>query len=79
LDIGAKTVERVRQRCVEEGLEVALGRKPRTQNSSLKISGDEEAHLIALCCSQPPEGRNRWTLSLLANHMVQLNIIRPLA
>ena len=79
LGIGTRTVERVRMRCVEEGLESALKRKSRVQNYSSKISGDEEAHLIALCCSEPPEGRSRWTLKLLANQLVELEVMESVS
>src|SRR5215468_4355673 len=63
--LGVRTVERVRQRFVEEGLEAALRPKafPRLPR---KVDGDVEAHLVALACSDPPAGRRRWTLRLLA-------------
>lgn len=73
--VSSKTVARIRQRFVEEGLEAALSRKPHPNPKGRKIDGDQEAHLIALCCSTPPEGRSRWTLKLLANKMVALEII----
>ena len=75
LRISAKTVARIRQRFVEEGLEVALLRRPHANPKSRKINGEQEAHLIALCCSKPPEGRSRWTLKLLANRLVELELI----
>lgn len=75
LGIGMRTVERIRQRCVEEGIESALNRKPCLQKKALKMSGEEEAHLVAICCSQPPEGRTRWTLKLLSNRLVELKIV----
>lgn len=71
---GMATVERVRKRFVLEGLQAALGRKNRT-NYSRRIDGDAEAHLIALACSDPPEGRERWTLRLLADKMVELEVV----
>ena len=67
------TAQRLRQRFVEEGLDVALGarsRKPRPH--SRKLDGEKEAHLIALACSEAPEGHTRWTLRMLADKMVQL-------
>lgn len=78
LDISLRTVERVRRRCVEEGLEAALrcrpgGGRPR------KMDGDCEAHLIALRCGDPPEGRGRWTLRLLAERMVELEYVETLS
>ena len=67
------TAQRLRQRFVEEGLDVAMGarsRKPKPCRR--KLDGEKEAHLIALACSQPPEGHTRWTLRMLADKMVQL-------
>lgn len=68
------TVERLRKRFVEEGLEVALERHNR-KNYTRKLDGDAEAHLIALACSEPPEGRNEWTLRLLADKLVELRVV----
>ena len=72
---GRATVERVRKRLVIEGLESALERRKVDRSSQRLLDGDAEAHLIALACSQPPEGRNRWTLRLLAEKMVTLEIV----
>ena len=77
--VNAKTVARIRKRFVEEGLELALSRKPHSNPQSRKINGEQEAHLIALCCSKPPEGRNRWTLKLLANRLVELEITESIS
>src|SRR5207247_4709808 len=74
-DISTKKVEFVRKRFVEEGLEAALSRKPVTNIHRRKITGEEEAHLIALYCSEAPEGHERWTLRLLADKMVELAIV----
>ena len=74
-DVSTKKVEFVRKRFVEEGLEAALSRKPVTNAHRRKITGEEEAHLIALCCSQAPEGYERWTLRMLADKMVELDIV----
>ena len=79
LGIGASTVERIRVQFVEEGLESALNRKPRTIKKPLKIRGDEEAHLIALCCSTPPAGQARWTLKLLADRLVEMEIMESVS
>ena len=57
LQVGTATVERVRRRCVEEGLEAALGRRQQLNRRQRKLDGAGEARLIALTCSQPPEGR----------------------
>lgn len=72
LHVSRRTVERTRQTCVEVGLEAALRRKARSRAGNVKFDGETEAHLIALACSPPPEGRVRWTLHLLADKMVEL-------
>ena len=75
LEVGMATVERVRERFVEEGLEAALvPHKPRREYQR-KLGGKEEAHLIALTCGTPPEGHARWTLRLLADRMVALEYV----
>jgi transposase len=74
-EVSTKKVEQLKKRFVEEGFEAALYRKPVTNAHRRKITGDEEAHLIALCCSQAPEGYERWTLRMLADKMVELDII----
>ena len=74
-DVSTKKVEFVRKRFVEEGMEAALSRKPVTNVHRRKMTGEEEAHLIALCCSQAPEGHERWTLRMLADKMVELDIV----
>ena len=74
-DVGRCTVERVRQRLVEQGLEAALVRKPQQNRIPRKIDGEAEAHLIAAACGKPPEGRKRWTLQLLADRLVQLEMV----
>ena len=79
LKVGAATVERVRRRCVEEGLEGALGRKEQLNRRPKKLDGHldghDEARLIAMACSQPPEGRASWTLQLLADRLVECEIV----
>ncbi|MBW4463995.1 MAG: helix-turn-helix domain-containing protein [Pegethrix bostrychoides GSE-TBD4-15B] len=71
LDISVRTIERVRQRFVEEGLQAALKQRPGAGRKR-QIQGEQEAHLIALRCSEPPKGKGRWTLRLLADQMVEL-------
>jgi transposase len=68
------TVERLRKRLVEDGLEAALERHKR-RNYTQKLDGDAEARLIAIACSEPPEGRNEWTLRLLADRLVELSVV----
>src|SRR3954466_9181838 len=65
LDVGLSTVARVRQRFVEQGLDSALVRQPTSRVYARRLDGTGEAHLIALACSKPPQGRKRWTLQLL--------------
>ena len=74
--VGRATVERVRQRFVEHGLEAALGRKPQDRPSrQRKLDGRAEARLIALACSAPPPGRKEWTMQLLADKLVELQVV----
>jgi len=76
LDVGRTTVENVRKRCALEGLEVALDRKKQRFPSRMpKLDGAAEARLVQLACSSPPKGRARWTLSLLADKLVELQIV----
>jgi len=73
LDVTVQTVERIRRQLVEEGFDSVLNRQEYTQKvSRRKIDGDAEAHLIALSCGRPPEGRSNWSLRLLADRMVEL-------
>lgn len=73
LQITTKTVERLKQRFIEEGFEACIERKPYpAEAKEIKADGDFEAHLIALSCSKAPEGRSRWSLRLLADKMVEL-------
>ena len=72
LETSADTVARERRRFVEDGLEVALMAKKPGRPRRRVLDGRAEAHLVALSCSEPPEGRGRWTLRLLADRMVDL-------
>lgn len=74
-DVGASTIHRLRQRLVEEGLEAALVRRPSSQQRVKKIDGAMEARLIVIACSNAPQGRARWTLQLLADKMVELQLV----
>ena len=75
LEVGRATVERVRKEFVEEGLEAALERRKPRRQYQRKLDGNGEAHLVALACQKPPEGRSRWTLHLLADRMVELEYV----
>lgn len=72
LQINTKTVERVKQRFVEEGFDACIERKPYPSKGPIKTDGDFEAHLVALSCSKAPKGYARWSLRLLADKMVEL-------
>ena len=79
-DITVQTVERVRKQLVEEGFDAVLSRREYKQKvSRKKIDGEVEAHLIALSCSDPPEGRSRWTLRLLAQKVVELGYVESIS
>ena len=79
LKVGTATVERRRRRCVEEGLARALGRKEQLNRRPRKLDGEGEAHLTALACSQPPAGRAGWTLHLLADRLVEREIVKSIS
>ena len=79
VEVGPATVERVRRQFVEEGLEASLERRRPRRQYAHRLDGDAEAHLIALACQQPPEGRARWTLRLLADRMVQLEYVEQVS
>ena len=71
VSVSAATVARVRRRFVEEGLEAAINDRPRSGRER-KLSGRQEAHLVAIACSSPPEGHVNWTLHLLADKVVAM-------
>jgi transposase len=76
LDVTIQTIERVRKQLVEEGLDAVLRRRTYVQKvSRKKLDGDAEAHLIALACTDAPEGYTRWSLRLLADRMVELGYV----
>lgn len=77
--ISIRTVERVRERLVQKGLESALNRAVPTRARKRKIDGENEAHLVALMCGDAPEGRSRWTLRLLGQQMVELGYVDSVA
>lgn len=78
LDTSVSTIEQVRQRFVEEGLESALNPRPRPAIPR-KLDGEVEAHLITIACSESPEGHSRWTLRLLADTLVSLGYIESIS
>ena len=74
LKIGMRTIDRVKKRFVEEGLDAALKMAPTSRVYDKLVDGDMEAHLIALACGEPPKGYARWSLRLLADKLVELRI-----
>jgi transposase len=79
LRVSVRTIERVRQRFVEEGLEAALLPRPSPRVYARKLDGAQEARLIALACSDPPLGKKRWALRLLAEQMIALEVVSDLS
>lgn len=74
-DVSLSTIHRMRQAFVEESLQAALERKKPTGRQYRKLDGAQEARLIAVACSKPPAGRARWTLQLLADKLVELEVV----
>lgn len=79
LNISMRKIDRVKKRFVEEGLEVALNGKESERVYSKKVDGDLEAHIVALSCSEPPEGFSRWSLRLLADKAVELGYVEDIS
>ena len=79
LKISMRKIDRVKRRFVEEGLEVALNGRKGQRVYKRKADGDFEAHLVALSCSEPPEGYSRWSLRLLADRVVELDYIESIS
>jgi len=75
LGISARTIEHLKERFVEEGLDAALARKPRIKPPTITFDGGFDARLTALACSPAPNGRARWTVRLLAEKIVELHIV----
>jgi hypothetical protein len=79
LGCGRATVERVRKQFVEEGLEEVLEPKPTSRVYERRLDGTAEAHLVAIACGAPPEGRSRWTLRLLGDRLVALGHVESVS
>lgn len=79
LQITTKTVERLKQRFIEEGFEACMDRKPYPEVKEIKTDGDFEAHLIAMSCSKAPDGYTRWSLRMLADKMVELAYVESVS
>ena len=74
LRMGVATLERLRRRFVEEGLEASLRERPRP-GARPKLGPKEQAFVVALACTKPPEGRHRWTMQMLADRLVELELV----
>ena len=79
LKIGMRTIDRIKQKCVEGGIERALERAESERIYDKKVDGDLEAKIVQLCCSEPPQGFSRWTLRMLADKVVELGYIDGLS
>jgi len=79
LEVGTATVERVRQRFVEAGLPAALTRHQPNRSYARKLDGEQEAYVIALTCSEAEQGRDRWTLQMLADKLVEVQLVESIA
>jgi transposase len=75
VEVSQPTVARVRKQYVEQGLAAALARRPPRREYRHKLDGEQEAHVLALACSEPPAGHARWSLRLLADRLVELEIV----
>lgn len=79
LNAHTRTVERVRENCVLNGMEAALNRKVRTKNRTKVLDGKAEAQLIQLACSEPPNGFERWSLRMLTEKMIELEYVQSVS
>jgi hypothetical protein len=79
LKIGMRTIDRIKQKCFEEGVEYALERVESSRIYEKKVDGDLEAKIVHLCCSEPPKGFAKWTLRMLADKVVELGYVDKLS
>lgn len=79
LKVGMRTIDRVKKRFIEEGMDVSLERHPTQRVYETKVDGDTEAKLVTLCCSEPPKGFAKWSLRLLADKMVELKYVESIS
>ena len=75
LKVGMRTIDGVKKKFIEEGIDACLERRPTTRQYEKKADGDLEAKLVTLCCSDPPKGFAKWSLRLLADKMVELKYV----
>ena len=79
LGISRRTVERTREKCVESGLEGALTHKRTPRPQTKRLDGEAEARLVQLACTEAPDGRERWTMQMLADKLIELEIIETIS
>jgi transposase len=79
VEVSQPTVSRIRQQYVEQGVEAALNRRAPRREYRRKLDGEQEAHLVALVCGQPPAGQARWSLRLLADKLVELEMVEAVS
>jgi len=79
LGISRRTVERTRQKCVESGLEAALNHKRTRRPQSRRLDGEAEARLVQLACSETPDGQEHWTMQMLADKLIELEIVETIS
>lgn len=79
MEVSQPTVARVRKQYVQEGLEAALNRRAPRREYHRKLDGEQEAQLVALACGQPPQGQARWSLRLLADKFVELEVVEEIS
>jgi transposase len=79
VEVSQPTVARVRKQYVQEGLEAALNRRPPNREYQRKLDGEQEARLVTLACSKPPQGQARWSLRLLADKLVELEVVEEVS
>jgi len=79
LKVGMRTIDRVKKKFIEEGLEKCLERRPTQRIYETKVDGDLEAQLVKLCCSEPPVGHAKWSLRLLADKMVEFKFVESIS
>ena len=75
LKVSPRKIERLKKKLVTEGFDSVLDRRPTSRSYSRKVDGDLEAHIIATCCSEPPDGYGRWSLRLLADKIIELEYV----
>jgi len=79
LKVGMRTIDRIKKKFIEDGLDVCLERRPTQRVYEKIVDGDTEAKLVALCCSEPPPGFSKWSLRMLADRMVELKYVESIS